>query len=145
MFSIYDPMSEKELYDTVKTQNMQIEVESAKLRDVYSTDNKRIQHMHNNIQGWNMLNFYLWIIYYILVAAILYLFVQDNIELSKRTKIYLSIALVLYPFLITTLELFLYNTYDFVRSLVLGLPYKKHSEKQPSLTIFDALPPSFYY
>lgn len=138
-------MSEKELYHTVKTQNMQMEVESAKLRDIYSTDNKRIQHMHNNIQGWNVLNFYLWIIYYILVAAILYLLVQDNIELSKRAKMYLSIGLVLYPFLITTLELFLYNTYDFVRSLILGLPYQKHTETQPTLTIFDALPPAFYY
>jgi hypothetical protein len=138
-------MSEKELYHTVKTQNMQMEVESAKLRDIYSTDNKRIQHMHNNIQGWNVLNFYLWIIYYILVAAILYLLVQDNIEQSKRAKMYLSIGLVLYPFLITTLELFLYNTYDFVRSLILGLPYKKHSNAQPTLTIFDALPPAFYY
>ena len=138
-------MSEKELYHTVKTQNMQIEVESAKLRDIYSTDNKRIHHMLNNIQGWNMLNFCLWVVYYVLVAATLYLLVQDNIELSRRAKIYLSIALVLYPFLITTLELFLYNTFEFVRSLALGLPYKKHSENQPTLTIFDALPPSFYY
>lgn len=139
-------MSEKELYHTVKTQNMQIEVESAKLRDIYSTDNKRIQHMENNIQGWNLFNFYLWVIYYMLVAAILYiLFAQDNIDLSKRTKTYISLALVLYPFLITTLELTLYNIYDFVKSLVFGLPYQKYTESQPAPTIFDALPPSFYY
>ena len=125
---------------------MQIEVESAKLRDIYSTDNKRIQHMENNIRGWNIFNFYLWVIYYMLVAAILYiLFAQDNIDLSKRTKTYISLALVLYPFLITTFELTLYNIYDFVKSLIFGLPYKKYTESQPTPTIFDALPPSFYY
>ena len=43
--------------------------------------------MHNNIQGWNMLNFYLWVIYYMLVAVILYLLIQDNIELSKHQNL----------------------------------------------------------
>ena len=134
-----------DLYESVKAQNQQIELESAKQRDAYSTDKQRAMHMFNNIQGWNKLNFILWIFYYAIVASIVYLFVQNKIEMSGRSKFYIGTAFVLYPFLITTLELWTYNIYDYLKSLLLSLPYEKHSDKQPPLTILDAFPPSFYY
>ena len=74
--------SKEKVYEMVKWQNEMMEVESAKLRDQYSTDNARIKHITQDIMGWNQVNFILWLIYYVIVLGIFYLFYQnENIEL----------------------------------------------------------------
>ena len=65
--------SKEKVYEMVKWQNEMIEVESAKLRDQYSTDQARIKHMNNNLLGWNQLNVILWLIYYVVFIVTLYL------------------------------------------------------------------------
>ena len=60
----------KDLYHMVKWQNEMMEVESAKLRDQYSTDIERIKHINNDLLGWNQLNFILWLIYYVIFFVI---------------------------------------------------------------------------
>ena len=132
------------LYKSVKWQNEMIDVETAKMRDSYSTDNQRSKHMINNIMGWNYLNFYLWIVYYIIVAVVIYLFVKGNIEIEKKYKYYISFGLLLYPFLITTIELIIYNFIDFLKSVMIGIPYPKHSDQQPSFSVFNGLPTLYY-
>lgn len=132
------------LYNSVKTQNEMINVESSNMRDSFSTDKQRVKHMHTNIMGWNLLNYYLWIIYYIVVVVIYYLFLKGNIELEKNTKIYISIGLLLYPFLISTIELLIYNFFSFLYSVMIGIPYPKHSDQQPPISVFNGLP-SLYY
>ena len=142
-------MSEKknikrELYESVKAQNEMIDVESAKMRDKYSTDLKRVQQMQNNIMGWNVFNFYLWVIYYVVVFIIIYLFVKDQLDVFPNQKLYFSVALLLYPFLITTIELLLYYLFDFLISVIKGVPYPKYSKKEASVSIFDSLPALYY-
>ena len=76
----------------VKWQNEMIEVESAKLRDQYSTDIQRIKHINNDLLGWNQLNFILWLIYYVIFFVIAYLLYNresEKIVLTKNQKIYL--------------------------------------------------------
>ena len=41
--------SKEKIYEMVKWQNEMMKVESAKLRDQYSTDNARIKHITNDI------------------------------------------------------------------------------------------------
>ena len=82
--------------------NRFIEVESAKLRDQYSTDKARVRHMNNNLLGWNQLNFILWLIYYVIFLVIVYLLYSkqsENIVLTKNQKIYLGLGFLLFPFL----------------------------------------------
>ena len=139
--------SKKDLYNMVKWQNEMIEVESAKLRDQYSTDLERIKHMNNNLLGWNQLNFILWLIYYVIFLVIVYLLYSkqsEKIVLTKNQKIYLGLGFLLFPFLITSLEILIYNFVVFILSLIRGIPYPKYGNKQPTLSFLDAVPPIYY-
>jgi hypothetical protein len=137
--------SKEKVYEMVKWQNQMMEVESARMRDQYSTDSARIKHMTNDIMGWSQLNFILWLIYYVIVIGIFYLFYKnENIELTSKQKIYIGIFVVLYPFLITTLELFVYNFINFIMSLIKSQPYPKQGNEQPPFSFLDGLPSVFY-
>ena len=137
--------SKEKLYEMVKWQNQMMEVEQAKMRDEYSTDNARIRFITQDIMGWNQVNFILWLIYYIIVIGILYIFyTNENIELSKNDKIKIGIVFVLYPFLITSLELLIYNFLSFIGSLIQGTPYPKDKNSQPTLSLFNGLPSVYY-
>ena len=137
--------SKEKVYEMVKWQNEMMKVESAKLRDQYSTDNARIKHITNDIMGWNQVNFILWLIYYVVVIGIFYLFYKnDNIELTTNQKTKIGVFLVLYPFLITTLELLIYNFVVFIMSLIKSQPYPKHGNEQPPFSFLDGLPAVFY-
>ena len=70
--------SKEQVYEMVKWQNQMMEVESAKQRDKYSTDNARIKFISQDIMGWNQLNFILWLIYYVIVIAIFYVFYKNE-------------------------------------------------------------------
>lgn len=134
-----------ELYNMVKWQNEMIDVENAKLRDNYSVDKQRVLNMTNNIQGWNQLNFILWWIYYIIVFVIFFIFFRnDTIPLSRNQKIYVSVGLLLFPFIITTIELALYNLFIFISSLVQGYPYPKDGDSQPTFSFLNGLPSVYY-
>jgi len=145
----YDNMnnSKHNMYNMVKWQNEMIEVESAKLRDQYSTDLERIKQMNNSLLGWNQMNFILWLIYYAIFLVIVYLLYSkqsEKIVLTKNQKIYLGLGFLLFPFLITSIEIFIYNLVVFIISLIRGIPYPKHGDKQPTLSFLDALPPIYY-
>ena len=133
-----------DLYESVRMQNQQIDNESANMRDSYSTDKQRIKYMNYNIINWNRLNFYLWSVYYIIVIVIYYLFIKGEIELKKNSKIYISILLFIYPFLISTIELIIYNFFYFLYTVIVGIPYPKNTDKQPHFSVFNGLP-SLYY
>lgn len=137
--------SKEKVYEMVKWQNEMMEVESARMRDQYSTDSARIKHMTNDIMGWSQLNFILWLIYYVIVIGIFYLFYKnENIEFTSKQKTYIGIFVVLYPFLITTIELFVYNFLSFIMSLIKSQPYPKQGNEQPPFSFLDGLPPVFY-
>jgi hypothetical protein len=96
---------------------------------------------------WNQLNVILWLIYYVIFIAIVYLLYKkqsEHIILTKNQKIYLGLGFLLFPFLITSIEILIYNLYVFIISLIQGLPYQKYSDKQPALSFMDALPPIYY-
>ena len=57
--------TKRDLYNSVKWQNEMIDVENARIRDKYSTDLQRVKHMHQDVMGWNVVNLFLWWIYYI--------------------------------------------------------------------------------
>jgi|SaaInlV_150m_DNA_5_1039734.scaffolds.fasta_scaffold51587_1 hypothetical protein len=132
-------------YNSVKDQNHLISMESSKMRDKYSTDIQRSKHINNHIMGWNVVNFYLWWIYYIIVAVVIYLIIKDRLNIPENRKIHLGLLLLIYPFFISTIELFFYNVYHFLVSLINGVPYPKYSNKpMGGDSVFNSLP-AFYY
>jgi hypothetical protein len=138
------PETNRDLYNSVKWQNEMIDVENAKIRDKYSTDNERVKHMTQNIMGWNVFNFYLWWIFYIIIGAVIYLVIQNRLDISEKNKYYIIGGLLVYPFLISTVELIAFNLYQIIISLIKGIPYPKYSTTAQTGTVFDSLP-AFYY
>lgn len=137
--------SKEKLYEMVKWQNQMMEQQSAKLRDQYSTDNARIKYISQDIMTWNQINFMLWLIYYVVVIAIFYVFYKnENIDFTTKQKIQIGAFFLLYPFVITSLELLVYNFFSFIVNLIKGRPYPKQYSHQPSFSLLDGLP-SIYY
>ena len=136
--------TKRDLYNSVKWQNEMIDVENARLSDKYSTALQRVKHMHQNILGWNVVNLFLWWIYYIVVAVVVYMIIKERLDISPKHKWYLVGGLVVYPFLISSVELLLYNLYHFLISVIQGVPYAKYSSKPKTDSVFNSLP-AFYY
>jgi hypothetical protein len=136
--------TKRDLYNSVKWQNEMIDVENARIRDKYSTDLQRVKHMHQDVMGWNVVNLFLWWIYYIVVAVVVYMIIKERLDISPKHKWYLVGGLVVYPFLISSVELLLYNLYHFLISVIQGVPYPKYSSKPKTDSVFNSLP-AFYY
>jgi hypothetical protein len=137
--------TKRQQYNSVKDQNHMIANETSKMRDKYSTDIQRSKHINNHIMGWNVVNFYLWWIYYIIVAVIFYLIIKDQLNISENGKKVIGIFLLIFPFLISTIELICYNVYHFIVSLINGIPYPKYSNKpMGEESLFNSLPAFFY-
>ena len=143
--ALYMSNSKRDLYNSVKWQNEHLENEIAKTRDQYSTDEQRIKYIHSDISGWLAVNYILWFIYYLVFVIVSYLLYENEKYgyTNKRKWFYWTLFLV-FPFLITTVELFLYNFFSFIWSLVIARPYPKDRNTTPSLSIMDALPPVYY-
>ena len=135
----------RDLYNSVKWQNERIEFETDKMRSDFSTDNQRVKYLDTDVQSWIAINYVLWFIYYAIFFVVAYIIYQnETYGYTNKKKVYIGIAFFLFPFLITTIELFLYKLILFLRSLVTTTPYPKERNDTPSLSFMDALPPVYY-
>ena len=100
----------KDLYNSVKTQNAQIENELAKMRDEYSTDGQRVKYVESEINGWSSINYILWFVYYIAFIFVSY-YLYGNEEYTGNQKWIYWFMFLLYPFLIISIEIFIYNLF----------------------------------
>jgi len=134
--------SKRELYNSVKWQNELIDVENAKMRDQYSTGVQRSKYLLSDINGWKYYNTLLWFVYYIIVIYICYLLYNLNDVYTSKKKVYISLGFILFPFLITTVEIYIHRLITFIDSVITMKPYPK-STTAPSLSLLDALPPLY--
>ena len=134
-----------DLYNTVKWQNERIEFETAKMRDNFSTDNQRVKYLDSDVGGWIAINYVLWMIYYAVFCVIAYVIYQNDTRgYTNKKKVYIGLGFLLFPFLITTLELFIYKLWLFIWSLVTSRPYPKERNDTPSFSFMEALPSVYY-
>ncbi len=133
----------KDLYNSVKTQNAQIEYELAKMRDEYSTDGQRVKYVESEINGWSSINYILWFVYYIAFIFVSY-YLYENEEYTGNRKWIYWFMFLLYPFLIISIEIFIYNLFNFLKHFMLATPYPKVRNDKPSISIMTALPSVYY-
>lgn len=134
-----------DLYNSVKWQNERIEFETAKMRDNFSTDNQRVKYLDSDVGGWIAINYVLWVIYYAVFFVVAYVIYQNDTHgYTDKKKIYIGLGFLLFPFLITTLELFIYKFCLFIWSLVTSRPYPKGRNNTPTFSFMDALPSVYY-
>ena len=137
--------STQELYNSVKWQNDMIENQQAKMRDMYSTDQQKVRYLISDISWYTYVNFFLWIIFYILcLAVIYYTFYGKERGLSMYVKIVIILAFLIFPMVCTSVELLLYRLGSYINALVMGVAYPKMRVETPPFSILNALPPGTF-
>lgn len=134
----------KDLYNAVLNQNEILEVETTRLNNLYSTNNREAQFTLPKYQFYVRINFFLWLIYYIVVIVCLYyLFFKEN-DRSPTNRIVITLMFIVFPMVIFTLEYFAYRLINHVATLFSGTPLKQPQNNVPPFSILDILPPGYY-
>lgn len=135
----------KELYESVKNQNEIISVETTRLENVYSTNNRRAQFTMPKYQWVVYINFFLWFLYYILSGFCIYLvFYGKDKQLSRGAKIMTCIAFLVFPMVILTLEIGIYKLLVYLYALISGNPHQPEKNNTPPFSLLDIMPPGYY-
>ena len=135
----------KELYESVKNQNEIISVETTRLEDIYSTNNRRAQYTLPKYQWLVYINFFLWCLYYILTGFCIYLvFYGKESQISRSTKIMICIAFLVYPMVILTLEIGIHKFLVYLYALISGNPHQSEKNDKPPFSLLDIMPPGYY-
>ena len=135
----------KELYESVKNQNEIISVETTRLEDIYSTNNRRAQYTLPKYQWLVYINFFLWCLYYILTGFCIYLvFYGKESQISRSTKIMICIAFLVYPMVILTLEIGIHKFLVYLYTLISGNPHQPEKNDKPPFSLLDIMPPGYY-
>jgi hypothetical protein len=114
--------SKKILFDLIKKQNSKYSEKYDDLRYTLTKGDKLSDYTNKIYQYYNVMNFYLLIIYYFLLAYVL-IFVKINI--LNTFKILIILFFICYPFIINPLEIFVYDLCFYLYSIIIGEPYKK--------------------
>lgn len=117
----------QELYNAVLWQNDIMQNQYTLMRDLYSSDERRVQFIISDIAFLTQINYYLWILYYLVVLFIIYFifFGKNQNLLSIQFKVFLLCLFVLYPMFITTIELWVYYIIARVGTLLFGIPFNR--------------------
>jgi len=112
-------------YNSIATQNKQIDLQTQNNKNNYSTDDQRVYYKTIQVNFLNTMYNYLFILYYVFFVILCYF-----VYYSKTTSLYMKIAIVLitlfYPYFILMLERNMYKVYKIIYSVITGIPYAKN-------------------
>lgn len=134
----------KSLYNAVLNQNEILEQEITRLNNLYSTNNREAKFTVPKYQWYVRVNFVLWILYYILVVVCLYYLFFRESERTTTNKILITLAFLVFPMVIFTLEFFVYRIVKYLVVLFSGIPVKREDNNVPPFSILDIFPPGYY-
>jgi hypothetical protein len=106
------------LYLAVKTQNDTVLNEIQNNIDVFSTDDQKVYYQQMQIQRLSYTNIVLLILYYILFLVTLYFIFGIDTKIEKWTKWATVAFLAIYPFIINTLFIWMYDAWLYFYSLI---------------------------
>lgn len=134
----------QELYNAVLWQNDIMQDQYTVMRDSYSSDQRRVDFIISDIAFITHVNFYLWILYYLVASLMIYfIFLGKNKSaLSMQFKVFLLCSVALYPMIITTVELWLYYIVAKIGTLLFGIPFRSELwDKLPKFSLLAIYPP----
>ena len=102
-----------DLFNKVSNENKSINKSIQYLNDTTSTDNQRINYGNDQLEWFQFYNNILFFLYYFFLLIFIIVLILKKDYLS-RTKILLFIVFFLYPLMITSVELFFYNTFIYI-------------------------------
>jgi hypothetical protein len=109
-------------YNSIVNQNSQLDYETQKYKNIYSTDQQKSNYQSQHLDVLNTWNGYLFIIYYVFVLILCYFLYYSN-TLLNYMKVSIVLSLLIYPFIINTIETNLYNAIRYTFSIINGNVY----------------------
>ena len=109
--------------ELVNKQNITLQYQLRKIKDKYSTDDKKNYYEKQKISDAKYYFNMLFVVYYILAAVVLF-FLYKTTKFSIYMKLFLGLVLGIYPFIISTIELFVFEIFYYIYALIFAIPYK---------------------
>jgi hypothetical protein len=111
----------RNINNNLEDQNKKLDAQFKKVGEVYSTDYQKSNYQNANVTYYKFANSILFLVYYILVAAIAFIVVRS--DSSRIIKALLVIAFVVYPFVINNIEFLLYGLMKYIYAILSGTVY----------------------
>jgi len=112
-------------YNSIASQNKQLDYEIQNYKNIYSTDDQKVNYQSQQVYYLNNFNFYLFIIYCIFLLVLFY-YLYYSKTLLRYKKIGIALLLILYPFFIIMIEKNLFNSLQYLFSVLNGIAYTKN-------------------
>jgi hypothetical protein len=116
---------DKNFYNSIVNQNKQLDAEIQNYKNNYSTDDQKVFYQSQQVDYLNLFNSYLFIIYYALFLVLCY-FLYYSKTLSKYMRIGMVILILLYPFIIMTVEKNIFVVLMYIFAVINGNAYIKN-------------------
>ena len=111
----------------VNTQNNLIDNQIKEIKDVYSTDNQKVNYQSDKISTLKYVNYVLFLIYYVVFAFLIIVLLMYNITFTKQFKSLLVIIFILFPFVSDIVYQLIVYLYNFIYAMLNGNAYTSNN------------------
>ena len=113
------------LIKVVSSQNENLEKNISEIQDKRTTDNQIVNYKNEQTSWFNNMNRMLLVLYYLLACIFMYQIMKKKTSsTNKYTAIFL---LLVFPFVISKIELLLYNTLKYIWTFIMCVEYPYQS------------------
>jgi hypothetical protein len=112
-------------YNSIASQNKKLDYEIQNYKNIYSTDDQKVNYQSQQVYYLNNFNFYLFIIYCVFLLVLFY-YLYYSKTLLRYKKIGIALLLILYPFFIIMIEKNMFNNLQYLFSVLNGIAYTKN-------------------
>ena len=112
-------------YNSILSQNKQLDYEIQNYKNIYSTDDQKVNYQTQQVYYLNNFNFYLFIVYCVFLLVLFY-YLYYSKALLRYKKIGIALSLILYPFFIIMIEKNVFNSLQYLFSVLNGIAYTKN-------------------
>jgi predicted nucleic acid-binding Zn ribbon protein len=112
-----------ESYNVILNQNHSLQNTIKNVKEVYSTDDRKIIYENEGITRFKTMSFYLLIIYYILIVLLITFIMNTKKKVTRNTKIMLILLFIIYPFIIGYIENIIYRIFIYIYTFIRGEAY----------------------
>jgi hypothetical protein len=124
------------LYRTVESQNKVLKNMSKDQESNYSTDNQKVKYQSANITFYYSMNQILWWIYYLVILGVIYCILFGKATaFSLPYKTFLVVFAASFPYIIISIETFLYWILTYFCAVMNKTVYNKPTFDMPTFTL----------
>jgi len=124
------------LYKALESQNKVLKNMAQDQENNYSTDNQKVKYQSANITFYYSLNQILWWVYYVVILGVIYCILFGKATaFSLSYKTFLVVFAVSFPYIIISIETFLYWILTYFYAVMNKTVYNKPTFDMPTFTL----------